>query len=392
MPGWNTVGQSGITNREYSPLIIQNPIINGGFEIWQRGASQTVSGVASESKYGPDRFQLATSTMTSGIFTIGQSTSVPAVAKLVPITPYSCKIATTTAEAAFTGNEVVILQYAIEGSDWAPYAQKQFTIGFWARAHGTGVTGTYGLAVETANTVRTMVKEFTISAADTWEYKTITYPESPNVTYNLDNNAGAYLVWGLGGGATRQTAALDTWNSDNKYISPNQINSVTTIGNTFEIWGVTMNLGPTVAPYWPRPYAQELALCQRYCFATQGSIDAYRGHFYASSSPSNQFNFDIEFPVMMRATCTGPASAAAAGVTSIAASAPGANAIGIEMGAPSGGFATGATLSSLTTWQAGVKRCTMRLNGSPGWTSMTGGLSGYAYLGSSTNMIFTAEM
>jgi hypothetical protein len=67
-------------------------------------------------------------------------------------------------------------------------------------------------------------------------------------------------------------------------------------GATIQITGVQLEKGSVATPYEIRPYATELALCQRYfqiSGASMGGGIAYLN--YAISSP-------VKFPVVMRAT------------------------------------------------------------------------------------------
>lgn len=366
------------------PNAYANPIINGGFEIWQRGASFT--SIASGA-YSADRWQYGKSgTVVHDILKTGD---VPTIAALVPAANNCLHLDVTTADTSIASGDYCEILQPIEGYNFLPFWQKQLTVGFWVKST---ITGIHCVSLRNGGSDRSCVMEYTVNASDTWEYKTVTFPASPSAgTWAFTNTVGAYLGFTLSAGSTFQTSA-GSWATGAFIGTSNQVNSTSSTANNFKLWGVTMGLGPTVAPYWPRLYADELRLCQRYCYATHGIADGFRGNFYASSSPSTQFNFDVDFPVTMRATCTAPAAAADAGVTSIGAAAPTANQMSVEQQGASGGYASGATLSTLTGWAPGTKRCTMRLVASPGWTGMTAGLTGYLYAGSSVNMIFTAEL
>jgi len=234
----------------------QNPIINGGFRIAQ--TATTFTGPASGT-YTLDRWRVQYAGAV--VPNITQSSDVPAVAATVPYATYSLSVAAGTADTSIAAGDYCLIDQPIEGYNFEPFAQKQFTLGFWVKS---SITGTYSVGFRNSGTDRAYVAEYTINSANTWEYKTITVSASPSAgTWDYTISIGLQVMFSLSAGSSQATSSLNTWNSNALWASTNQVNGTNT-SFVFKLWGVTMQPGPVVAPFWPRPWAQELALCQRY--------------------------------------------------------------------------------------------------------------------------------
>lgn len=184
------------------------------------------------------------------VFTIAQSAG-SSTGKL------SRTVTVTTADAAVAAGDFVSHNMAIEGYDVVKYIGNTFTVGFRAKS---AVTGIHGLSLRDGTS--TLVKEYTINSANTWEYKSITVVGGLQAVASSTNSAGLYLQWAGMAGTTYQTTA-DTWNAGFFISTSSQVNDVATNGNVFGLEDVTMNLGTTVAPD-TATYAEDLARAQRY--------------------------------------------------------------------------------------------------------------------------------
>lgn len=234
-----------------------NPIHNGGFRVWQRGTSFAS---AASGAYTADRWIYLN--ITAAVHTIQRSADVPTVAALVPLASYSMHLDVTTADAAIAAGDICAISQRIEGYAWAPFAQKQLTVGFWVK---DTITGSHAVSLINAGADRSCVMEYTVSVADTWEYKTLTFPASPSTgTWDYTTGIGAYLSFTLAAGSVYQTTAGAWQSTTDFYGTAATVNSLSSNANNFKLWGVTLGLGTTVAPFWPRSYGEELALCQRY--------------------------------------------------------------------------------------------------------------------------------
>lgn len=294
---WRQLVAADILPAALMALLAPNPIINGGFQIWQRGT--TFTAVANGAKTA-DRWVYGTGT-TTAVHDILRSTDVPAIAALVPLTNYSLLIDCTTADAAMGATDSVTLQHYIEGYNWAPFAQKQFTVGFWIKATKIGV---YCVSFHNSGFDRSYVAEITVNVTDTWEYKTVTVPASPSAgTWDYTTGIGLAVVLSLMAGSTYQTTP-GTWQTGNFYGTANQVNACDSTANNVRIWGVTMGLGATVAPFWPRSFGQELALCLRYFERQSAALSNLRQFGVGDGDATNTLYVPFSYQVRKRALPT----------------------------------------------------------------------------------------
>jgi hypothetical protein len=62
-----------------------------------------------------------------------------------------------------------------------------------------------------------------------------------------------------------------------------------------------LEVGTTPTPFSPRPYAEEIALCQRYVYVWK-PVDHYTLAYHIFKSNSNSINFSVQLPFVMRAS------------------------------------------------------------------------------------------
>lgn len=287
--------------RNYDSRLAQayaNPIINGDMRICQRGTA--VVSIA-DSTYTVDRWIYGKTSAVVQDFS--QTTDVPSVAKNVPGTNNALALTVTTADSTIAVGDLAYIGQHIEGYNWLPFAEKQLTVGFWVK---DAVTGVHCVALVNSGLDRSCVVEYTVNTANTWEYKTVTFPASPSMstgTWSTSTGIGVRLLWPLICGTTYQTTA-NAWQTGRYYATSSIQNSVGTNSNVFKLWGVTMGLGPTVAPYWPRSYGDELALCQRYYEVFGGTTNGFPRILTNNSGIGQYIGMLIPFKIMKRATPT----------------------------------------------------------------------------------------
>jgi len=234
----------------------RNIIHNGNFGIWQRGTSfPTTAG--SWGAYTADRWILGLNT-TTGVFTAAaEGTVIPS-----NNSKWSYKLTATTPQSSFTGAEYVHIYQKIEGYDFRQIANKTVTFSFWVYA---SVPGTYSCFFRSSNNDYSLVKEFEINQALTWEYK--------SVSFYWDTSVGTYTYFNLGActigfapacGSTYSTSTIGEWVSGNYIASTNQTNFAASTSNVFIVSRVQLELGgvPTDFDYLPRD--SDDALCHRY--------------------------------------------------------------------------------------------------------------------------------
>jgi hypothetical protein len=268
----------------------RNLIFNGDMRIAQRG-----TGAFTANGDRPvDRWQMISNTTD---FTTTQDSTVPTgkgFTNSIKIQPTATKSPSSSTYAR--------IGYSIEGYDgaslcWGTSGAKSATISFWVRA---SVTGIYSIGLKNAAANRSICLEYTIDSADTWEYKTITFPGVTDGTWEQTTSRFCYIdVWQAGQGS--QTSTIGTWQGQNVNMSSNQVNLFTSTSNTFYITGFQMEVGKVATPFEHRSYGEELALCQRYFFMrNDGSGPIGSGIWYSN----NQILAHFAYPQDMRTAPT----------------------------------------------------------------------------------------
>ena len=233
----------------------RNLIINGAMQVAQRGTS-AVTPTSSASLYPVDRWG-AYSTPSSKYSAQQQTGGPSGFDNYVRITSLSAHTSTSTDFFPFftnlEGQDVQQLQY---GSSNA----KDVTISFWVRS---SLTGNFSVGFRAASASTSYATTYTISAANTWEYKTITVAGNTSTSIANNNLLGFDVNFDIGHGSLQETTA-NTWVAGNKCRVSGTVRIVETNGATLDITGVQLEVGDTATPFEHRSYGQELALCQRY--------------------------------------------------------------------------------------------------------------------------------
>ena len=247
----------GVAYPSAGSLSGRNRIINGDMRIDQRndGASVTVN--SGTSTFGVDRWKGQASG--GGVYTQQSSSIAPAGFS------NSTLLTVTTADSSIAASDYYIWGQAVEGFNAADFAwgtadAKTLTLSFWVRA---SVTGTYALFLGNNADNRSIVYTYTISAANTWEQKSIAISGDTSGTWATDNSIGIGLWFTLGAGSNFNATA-GVWNSTLEMNTNGSANWIATNGATFYITGVQLEVGSVATPFEHRNYGDELARCQRY--------------------------------------------------------------------------------------------------------------------------------
>lgn len=236
----------------------KNAIINGAFDIWQRGTSFAA---VANGTYTADRWMYGL--VGAAVHTVSRSTDVPTVAAAGRLFNYSLLADCTTADAAIAAADISYIAQRIEGFNWLPLAQRECKLSFWVKATKTG---TYCVGLANSNGDRSMCLEYTVNATNTWEKKTLTIPASPSAgTWDYTTGIGLSLFWILAAGSNFHVTA-GSWQSavTNGIASANQVNATDSNSNDFRITGVQLEAGSSATEFEYRTYQDELALCERY--------------------------------------------------------------------------------------------------------------------------------
>jgi hypothetical protein len=164
-------------------------------------------------------------------------------------------------------------------------------------------TGTHCVALRNSGSDRSYVAEYTVGAANTWEFKTITVADGfvSAGTWNFTNGAGVIVEWALAVGSTLQTTP-GAWQTGTFIGTSNQVNCLDTIGNIFAITGVQLEAGSVATPFERRDYGRELIMCQRYYYRVSPDLNAPFGAGFNVSTTQAYIN--ASFPTVMRITPT----------------------------------------------------------------------------------------
>lgn len=240
----------------------QNSIINGAMQIAQRGTS-TAS--APSGTFITDRFIW----QQSGVGEVNVSRSSVSGAASTAGLKYSARIDVAVADTSIGASDIYFIGYAMEGYDAYKFRDNTFTLSFWVRAPGPNTV--YSIAFRDPTLTYSYVTTFTVTADDTWEYKTITVtgglPSAYFPTGGFDNGVGVYISWCLAAGSTYITSNLANFGTGgaNKIKANTQTyNVLVDATNNFYLTGVQMELGDTATNFNFNPYGTDLALCQRY--------------------------------------------------------------------------------------------------------------------------------
>jgi hypothetical protein len=293
--------ESGYSLGAGNATSFKNRLINGGMTIAQRTTSATSSG----STYVCDRF-LAYASGGTGGYTASQSSDAPTgfVNSLLATV-------TTTGTQGESGFLQYVEGYNFADAGWGTASAKSVTISFWVKS---SLTGTFAYILRTTGGAYSYVTSYTINAANTWEYKTITIPG--NTVSSLNGTTGFALIaeWTLGGTGSA-TSTQNTWLTGNFYNLTGAVNVLLTSGATFAVTGCQLEIGTVATSFDQRDYGRELMLCQRYYWQ---SFD--RGFPNATpitpvlTSNSNRISLPIsQVPMRITPTLVGYNAAGSAG-------------------------------------------------------------------------------
>ena len=284
----------------------RNLLYNGAMQVAQRGTSTTSISNATHQHYTADRY---TTTILNSIGTWTNSV----VSDAPDGFGKSLKMTCTTAQTSPGSTASAFLSQKLEGQDLQGLAKgtssaKEVTLSFWVKSN---VTGTYAISLyDHDNSGRTVSKQYTISSADTWEKKTITFPADTTGAFDNDNALSLQITIWLAGGSNYTSGTLnETWNS---YVAANeavgQTNLASAVNNYIQFTGVQLELGDKATPFEHRSFGEELALCQRY-YQRHVVGGAYFPIAAAMGSTNGLIQYSL--PVTMRATPTLTASSGA---------------------------------------------------------------------------------
>jgi hypothetical protein len=235
----------------------KNRILNGGMVLDQRNAGASV---AANNVYSLDRWLVLSDT--SNKWTVQQNSGsvTPPVGFKYYLGAVSSS-AYTPISTDYFGPQQRIEGFNVADLEWGTANASPITISFWVRS---SLTGTFGGAILNDGQNRNYPFSYTISSANTWEYKTVTIAGDTTGAWLTTNGSGLKLFFSLGAGSSRVGTAGAWTGTSNVFAPSGAVNVVSTNGATWYVTGVQLEKGSTATSFDYRPYGTELNLCQRY--------------------------------------------------------------------------------------------------------------------------------
>ena len=255
----NAVGENFVFNNK-------NLIINGGMDIWQRRTQKT--GINSGGYYTVDRIN-TTGVLGTGDFTQERSTDVPTAQGF----NYSLKMDCTTADTLSTTSNFMTVRQRIEGQNLqhllkGSSSAKKVTLSFWVKS---SKTGTYICQLFDEDNTRSISKSYSVSSADTWEKKELTFDGDTTGALDNDANRSLHVVWWLAAGTDHTSGSLGTsWaggtdgNGLANFVATGQVNLADSTSNEFYLTGLQLETGSVATDFEFEPFETTQRKCFRY--------------------------------------------------------------------------------------------------------------------------------
>jgi hypothetical protein len=277
----------------------KNRIINGSMVLDQRNAGASITPTSTGAlTYGLDRW--GTFGAQASKFSVQQNAG--AVTPPAGFTNYLGITSLSSYSVLATDN--FTLNQEIEGFNtadlaWGTANAQTVTLSFWVRS---SLTGAFGGSLRNSDNNRSYPYSYTISAANTWEQKSVTIAGDTSGTWLTNNGRGIRLAFGLGVGSNFSGTA-GSWSASNLIAPTGATSVVGTNGATFYITGVQLEKGSTATSFDFRSIGTELALCQRY-FYQLGGTNSFTVFGTGLVQSSTNVEIILNNPVTMRALPT----------------------------------------------------------------------------------------
>jgi hypothetical protein len=276
------------------------------------------------------------------------------------------RITTTTADASPAAGSAYFVSSNIEGLNLQDLqlgaaTAKTITISFWIRS---SLTGSFSGSISNSADNRSYPFSYTISAANTWEQKTVTIAGDTTGTWLTDTGIGMRFRLDLGSGSTfRGTAGA--WAAASIVGVTSAVRVISTLSATFDITGVQLEIGSAATPFEVRDYATELVRCQRY-YELVGAMST--GIQASTTTVGSSGTWDLGSRFLVRKRSTPVISLAPASVLPSS----------ISMSYLPGNGQTASTLSAWTTFANTLTSWRGRITGTVGVGANVNGTAIYA--------------
>ena len=257
----------------------RNIVINGAMQVAQRGTTGTLNNGGSDF-HSADRFFSSEEGSFTGAFTVSNDTDSPA--GFSNSTKWDC----TTADTTLGAGDSFFVDHKIEAQNlqqlsYGTSDALKMTLSFFIKSNKTG---TYVAWLYNYDANRQVSVLYTISVANTWEHKTLTFPADTTGSFNNDNGVGMVIRFIMGSGTTYTSGtAPSAWQSlvdANRYVGQT-VNLADSTDNSMNITGVQLEVGSQATPFEHRSFGEEKLLCGRYYQKKGGEqVHSVLGHGY----------------------------------------------------------------------------------------------------------------
>lgn len=262
------------------PLSNRNLVVNGAMRVAQRETQ--VTGKTLSGYYTCDRVRMALSSL--GIWTFDQASDAP------PGFTKSFKATCTTPDTSPAASNLAYLQYRMEAQDlqhlnFGTSDAVAMTLSFWVKSNKTGAASF--MMFQNDNSNKLFSTSYTISSANTWEYKTIAIPADTSGLINDDNGIGLTMAFWLNSGSDSTGGSYNTtWGT---YVDANtNVNNLGVggaVNDNYAITGIQLEVGSVATPFEHRSFSDELQRCKRYfqksySYGTAVGANSTDGRYY----------------------------------------------------------------------------------------------------------------
>ena len=265
-----------------SPFGLKNRLINGSFDIAQRGTSFTsTSSANNDDTYNLDRWYVLSDG--NDAVDITQTTTVPTGAK------YSIGLDVETVNKKFGIAQI------IENVNCYDAIGGNVTLSFQAKVSATTKLDNVKCAIiawsGTADTVTSdIISAWGVEGTNPTLIANATYENTP-ANLNVTTSWATYSV----------TANVDTASTTNIIVFIWSDVTDTTLGDFLYITNAQLEIGTSATPFERRIYGQELANCQRYCQVINSTTNQFGNGWF---NATNIIMFLVNIPITMRTSPT----------------------------------------------------------------------------------------
>ena len=271
----------------------RNLIINGAFNVWQRGSS--FAGLSGTNlTWTADRFRWTAST-----------DATVTVSQLQPTTAgipfdHALQVDVTTADASIGATQYAGFIYFVEGIDCRHLRQgyanaATVTLSFW---HLHSKTGTHSGSFRNSANDRSYTFEYTQDVAGVWQQSAVTVDLDTTGTWLESVETGLKIHFAAAVGSNLQTAA-GSWTAGSYLGTSNQVNNLDNTSNWFRIANVKLEVGSEATDFGSESQTEALLKCMRYYLDFPPGHDSWA---YGNIQSSTLAYVSVPIPVPMRAT------------------------------------------------------------------------------------------